>query len=592
MLSHSSLKVVHAAPSTLASTTNPIMTLKPPTSSSSPPPTSGTLAPVESSIFAESALVDKETGRIFWEGGASSTLSASIQPRLHHLGIIHAKAIFLSTILLVALIGSISTRLRMFVQHSRLYQLQPRPLLVSLILWILQRVVLGTPRFNRAFALTVYALYIWESWTSNTRAYLRNTLWTPEQVEAFLETLRREKPVVTWNVRSFHYETPLWLTPWLWIRQRLFPSSTSSSISADTTSMDTTPSDTTTAAVTPASTRHHIPETAWLKRKVVTHQATGQYRLPSCYDKTTAGIWRRAPITPAPFAKMVISQLLVLAHAEARQDYLQQQSDFVRQQQLRTGGYGDDYAEYSTSLHTHGFRSRMLIIRPHAETGSVRNVWWLRPIWFWTCTLAGLTVPFRLWFSEHCDEIRVTVVKEARTWKSSSNPTSSSSSSSSSSGSSSSSSWWKYPWYATGSLKSGQVEESNLSHHLSEEEEQNYQLVMQQLLLYSTPKSDNTTLATNTSAALTTINTTVRETSNANLHPSLPLVAKEKDKIKQEVKLSKEVVHLDRVDPLQSTDAATEAIDTNVTHNNNKTNISKGSVSRKVENDDTATSKS
>jgi hypothetical protein len=31
---------------------------------------------------------------------------------------------------------------------------------------------------------------------------------------------------------------------------------------------------------------------------------------------------------------------------------------------------------------------------------------------FWLVTLLGFTVPFRIWFSRHCDDVRVTIIKE------------------------------------------------------------------------------------------------------------------------------------------------------------------------------------
>jgi hypothetical protein len=31
---------------------------------------------------------------------------------------------------------------------------------------------------------------------------------------------------------------------------------------------------------------------------------------------------------------------------------------------------------------------------------------------FWFVTLLGFTVPFRIWFSRHCDDVRVTLIKE------------------------------------------------------------------------------------------------------------------------------------------------------------------------------------
>lgn len=67
----------------------------------------------------------------------------------------------------------------------------------------------------------------------------------------------------------------------------------------------------------------------------------------SCEDKTTAGVWRRAEataITPAPFSKILLSKLLILPNAKAREDYFKQQSTFV----TREGR--DEFTEFSTSI--------------------------------------------------------------------------------------------------------------------------------------------------------------------------------------------------------------------------------------------------
>jgi hypothetical protein len=34
---------------------------------------------------------------------------------------------------------------------------------------------------------------------------------------------------------------------------------------------------------------------------------------------------------------------------------------------------------------------------------------------FWLCTLLGFTVPYRMWFSQHCNEIDVILTKEVTT---------------------------------------------------------------------------------------------------------------------------------------------------------------------------------
>jgi len=147
---------------------------------------------------------------------------------------------------------------------------------------------------------------------------------------------------------------------------------------------------------------------AGLRRRVVTSRAAGTYQFEHCVDKTFAGVWKRAPRSgegkPAPFTKMTLSKLIVLPNQKARESYMKQQSQFVVQR-----GQGDECAEFSTSIRIPGFRSRMLAERPVKGVLSTKL---FRLHNFWIFTLLGLTVPYRIWFADHCDEVRVTITKE------------------------------------------------------------------------------------------------------------------------------------------------------------------------------------
>jgi hypothetical protein len=56
-----------------------------------------------------------------------------------------------------------------------------------------------------------------------------------------------------------------------------------------------------------------------------------------------------------------------------------------------------------------GFKRRLLAIRPVPGILSTKI---FRLYTFWIFTLLGLGLPYRIWFSRHCDNLRVTVVKE------------------------------------------------------------------------------------------------------------------------------------------------------------------------------------
>lgn len=173
------------------------------------------LGRIEASIMAESAVVDKETGRVYWEGGDSSTLSASLYPKIGDAGFSHLKATVLTSLLMLALTSFLAQWVRQRMSHA-----QPQPadtkvsLYRSVALFLLQWTLLKTPHLDRNFVLGVFLLYLLEAYNCSTRRYLKNSISSPKEVEEYIEKLRNKAPVVTWKVRCFHYERPYWLSPW------------------------------------------------------------------------------------------------------------------------------------------------------------------------------------------------------------------------------------------------------------------------------------------------------------------------------------------------------------------------------------------
>jgi hypothetical protein len=333
--------------------------------------------------MGESALIDKETGRIFWEGGATSTISASISPLLSDFGLHRAKSTILSIALVSCLLSLLVQQLR--TSSSRLINGSGTedsplswPLLVASIL--IKWTILKLPAFPTWFLLTVVTFYLLEAYYCNTRRYLANAMTTPDGVEAYLEQLRNEQPVVTWKVRCFHYEMRKWaaiLLPQVLLRQW-----------------------------TTMGTDNDSPlSQSLLTKKILTHQAEANYTYKSCLDNTAiAGVWKRATAAPvdgmARFTKIKLSKLLVLSNKKARQDYFRQQAAFVT-----SNGQGDEYTEFSTNVALPGFQPKLLAVRRQPPK-------LFRLHMFWIFTLMGLTLPFRIWFSQRCDELRVTVAKE------------------------------------------------------------------------------------------------------------------------------------------------------------------------------------
>lgn len=302
---------------------------------------------LEASIMAESALIDKESGRVYWEGGSSSTLSASLIPKVGELGLSHLKCTVLTSLLLLAVVSFVAHWIRQRLDSStalkgeQTLSAAPQPLYKTIPLVLLQWTLLKTPKFNATFVLSVFFLYLLEAHTSSTRRFLANSITSPGEVEEYIENLRGEGPVVTWKVRCFHYEKPYWLSP---IRtfQKLRKNFVAKLQKSTPENSDQ-----------PESSDYVVPReidniSGPLKRKVVSHQATSNYTFNSFVDDTMAGVWKRQISTsskPAPFMKIVLSKILVLANSDARDDYFKQQSRFVTSEGMR-----DTFAEYTTNI--------------------------------------------------------------------------------------------------------------------------------------------------------------------------------------------------------------------------------------------------
>jgi hypothetical protein len=164
------------------------------------------LGRVEASIMGESALIDRETGRVFWEGGASTTLVESIlTANLDKFGAEHAQAALLTAFITVAFLGVLAGWLRQIIVAPSSSESSAK--LVRLSHFVLVNTLFRLPRLeNKWLVVSTIALYLLESYNCNTRRFLANSIGSPIGVEDYIELLRSQEPVVTWVVRSFHYQ--------------------------------------------------------------------------------------------------------------------------------------------------------------------------------------------------------------------------------------------------------------------------------------------------------------------------------------------------------------------------------------------------
>lgn len=60
-----------------------------------------------------------------------------------------------------------------------------------------------------------------------------------------------------------------------------------------------------------------------------------------------------------------------------------------------------------------GFRPKLLAVRPVRRASYLSSALFRQHVYV-LFTLLGLSLPYRIWFAKHCDEVRVTVVKETK----------------------------------------------------------------------------------------------------------------------------------------------------------------------------------
>jgi TMEM151 family len=356
----------------------------------------------ELSVMGESALIDKETGRLFWEGGSSTTLVESIESKVKsQIGVEHLKATILTCTLLVALCGFLSVQIQDKLNRWTILDTCPSIYrLVATIFFSSSKFILQCiPKFDPIFIFLVYLVYMLESYGSSTRNYLSNAMHGPNEIEAYLREMKHVRPVIEFSVRCFHYENRNWMIPFRGIYNAMRRAKQETSISSQATMF------------------------SFLSRKkVVSSVNKGCFNYQQCDDKTVVAVWKRARATvatmvpsskkfqdsgiaAAPVIKLVLSKVVALADEKTRNEYLLQQRKFVRKySQL------DDYAEFATSIHYDQFKPRLLIVRSPKTTSALKLTCssWM----FWLFTTFGLTVPYRIWLASNCDVLRLIMVKE------------------------------------------------------------------------------------------------------------------------------------------------------------------------------------
>jgi len=106
----------------------------------------------------------------------------------------------------------------------------------------------------------------------------------------------------------------------------------------------------------------------------------------------------------AIFVKTSISKLFVFTNPTIASRYLSEEANFI----TREGRYDSHYF-FERRLDLGGvdsFLHKLLVVR----TG-LSDVVFASQVWFWIVSLVGLTVPFRIWFSNHCHQTELSLTK-------------------------------------------------------------------------------------------------------------------------------------------------------------------------------------
>lgn len=263
-------------------------------------------------LHSESALMDKETNAIYWQGGADILSSSLTNPYLTQKGVLHVKATILTVLLWLWIWGNVSRYLtsRYFAPSGngahggKLLFVLPfissvnapsflrkiasfiTPVIQFVLLLFHALLYLRLPQYSPNVIAITILLYLLESYSCSTRRYLSHAMNAPEEVEAYLERIRNIEPSVTWKVRCFHYEDrELWKSMKgvrkMWEGRTKKSDKTWNKITegGKLLGMHLSNSDVKPAAIS-SSTSDTVVESPilWATRKVVTHQAVGKYK--------------------------------------------------------------------------------------------------------------------------------------------------------------------------------------------------------------------------------------------------------------------------------------------------------------------------
>jgi hypothetical protein len=279
--------------------------------------------------LGESAIVDKESGRVYWQGGKQSLFDSTVGHTYlsDQDGVVrHVRASLFSFILWISFIRWLAD----WALHQQVLIAKWKTILhpfekIIEIAKTLARIILlclaYLPNFGKTFISFVVVMYLLESYWCSTRKYLANAISSPESVESYMEQLREQAPSIKWRIRCYHYEKRKLLSLLLLLDFLAFFRNKNDDIEL-------------------------VSGPSIFNKKIVTFQAEQTYQYREFNDETISGIWRQARAGTsimAAFTKISLHKLILFSDAKSRKDYFAQQANFINKE-----GSKDTYAEFST----------------------------------------------------------------------------------------------------------------------------------------------------------------------------------------------------------------------------------------------------
>lgn len=148
-------------------------------------------------LLGESAIIDKESGRVYWQGGELGLFHTVGHTYFKNKSGLarHVRSTIYSCILWISLIRFLAQKIRDNIQylHSSIRPEKIRTIFqnTTSIFRMFLFLLASLPEISRKFLIVVGLFYLIESYTCSTRKYLQNAS-SPEDVESYLVSNGRQ----------------------------------------------------------------------------------------------------------------------------------------------------------------------------------------------------------------------------------------------------------------------------------------------------------------------------------------------------------------------------------------------------------------